>query len=112
VCAKRPGTVDSDTWNELHQGTTAAGGSILDYKRGPSDAIDPSKVVGTYAINTGNNTVTYTYGDPGGPYTYVVSGSVAPSPEAPGFMFCNVATGVSIPAIISASPTHALCTSP
>lgn len=59
------------------------GGPILDYKRGPSDAIDPSKVVGTYSINMGNNTVTYNYGDPSGPYTYVASGGASPNPETP-----------------------------
>jgi len=111
VCAKRPGPVDSDTWNELHQGTTAAGGPILDYKRGPSDPVDPSKVVGTYIINA-NNTVTYNYGDPGGPYTWVVTGGASPNPETPGFQFCNIATGALIPAIISTTPVHAFCASP
>jgi hypothetical protein len=43
---------------------------LVDYKRGPSDATDPSATVGTYVVNA-NNTVTYNYS--GGPsYTYDV----------------------------------------
>ena len=110
VCAKR--TTNNDTWNELHQGTTAAGGPIKDYKLGPNDPIDPSKVVGTYSIGTVQaNTVTYNYSDAGSPYTYVVRTFPNPGsdPNAAGHQFCNVATGELIPAIISTSPTHPLC---
>jgi len=107
VCAAR--TTNSDTWNELHQGAGAGPSPILDYKRGPADPVDPSKVVGTYLINVGANTVTYDYGDPGGPYTYTLTRIPQMNPELPSFGFCNVSTGERIPAIISSSQTHALC---
>jgi hypothetical protein len=59
------------TWQEFHQ----AGGTLIDYKRGPSDPVDPTKIVGTWAI-TGNSTrgwfVTYTYPPSGGTYNYSV----------------------------------------
>ena len=113
ACAKRaPGNPANDIWNELHQGTTAAGGNVMDYKRGPGHPVDPSKVVGTYFISLGANTVTYTYGDPGGPYTYSLRTVPNPDPNSPGFQYCNVATGERIPAIISATPIHLFCTAP
>jgi hypothetical protein len=84
VCARRPGTSIADSWNELHQGTTAAGGPIMVYKRGPSDPVDPSKVVGRYSIDTSASTVTYHYLDAGGPYTYAVRGLPSPNLPAPG----------------------------
>ena len=104
ACARRaPANPANDLWNELHQGTTAAGGPIMDYKRGPADPVDPSKVVGSYLINLGANTVTYTYGDPGGPYTYILSTLPPSGPGTPTFEYCNVATGERIPAIISST---------
>jgi hypothetical protein len=55
-----------------------AGGNITDYKKGPSDPIDPSKVIGTYSLGggpTGNITYSYT----GGPsYLYSVWGPTTP----------------------------------
>jgi hypothetical protein len=64
VCA----TLGSEAWQEWHNGTSS--GLLVDYKRGPSDATDPSATVGTYVVNA-DNTVTYNYS--GGPsYTYDV----------------------------------------
>ncbi|MEP6587728.1 MAG: hypothetical protein ABJA84_03090 [Polaromonas sp.] len=61
-------------WQELHQ----AGGALIDYKRGPGHAVDPSETVGSWAVagnNAGNNAkVTHNYGS-GGSYTYTVYGS-------------------------------------
>jgi hypothetical protein len=84
----------------------------MDYKRGPNDPVDPSKVVGRYTINTTANTVTYNYNDAGSPYTYVVRSILNPNPAAPGFQFCNVATGEVIPAVISSTAAQALWTNP
>ena len=54
-----------------------SGGNITDYKKGPSDPIDPSKVIGTYTIDNTNNTITYTYtGSPNSVFTYTVWGPV------------------------------------
>jgi hypothetical protein len=59
VCAQ----FGSDKWNELHQ---AAGmkGLMIDFKLGPTDPIDPSKVVGSYVISTNSDIrgeIVYTY---------------------------------------------------
>lgn len=62
-------------------------GNIKDYKKGPNDPNDPSKVVGTYSITgTSPGQITYTY--TGGPVdTYTVYGTV---PVASGsYDFCN-----------------------
>jgi hypothetical protein len=107
VCAKRP--PNGDTWNEFHRGVGTGPFPIIDYKRGPADPVDPSEVVGTYKIDTTNNTVTYDYGS-GGQYTFRVRQTPNPNPASPGYLFCNA--NEAIPAIISTSPTHALCNSP
>lgn len=54
---------------ELHQ----AGGSLVDYKRGPSDPVDKSQRVGTWGLTgvDGRTFVTYDYGS-GQVYTYSV----------------------------------------
>ena len=58
-------------WQEYHQ----AGGDLVDYKKGPSDTIDPSEKVGTWAVSGNTNgqraRVTHDYGT-GGKYTYTV----------------------------------------
>src|SRR5690349_21738395 len=41
------GSSGGNSWNELH-----AGGTITDYKLGPSSRVDPPKVVGSYAIGS------------------------------------------------------------
>jgi len=71
-------TVDPMTWQELHTGTaTSTTGSLVDYKRGPGHATDPSETVGTWTVNgngVGNASVTHNYGS-GGSFTYEVHGS-------------------------------------
>ena len=56
-----------------------SGGNITDYKKGPSDPIDPSKVIGTYVIDSGQGgEIVYTYtGSPNLSFTYTVWGPVA-----------------------------------
>lgn len=66
VCATR----GSDRWQEQHQGGPLSG-SLSDYKKGPTDPIDPTETVGTWSVNTTANTVTYTYTG-GSSYTYSV----------------------------------------
>lgn len=65
ACAVRGG----DRWQEEHH----PGGVLKDYKKGASDAVDPTKQVGTWSVGgTGANTmVTYIYGS-GGTYAYTV----------------------------------------
>ena len=57
------GTFPNATWNEL-----LSGGTITDYKLGPSSVTDPSQVLGTYTIGGQDNN------DPGGTVTYSYSG--------------------------------------
>ena len=58
------GVVGQEEWQEFHQGTSAAGGNLIDYKKGPTDPIDPSTSVGAWAILGSGDTsrVQYTYG--------------------------------------------------
>ena len=90
ACATRGG----DKWDELHQGTGFGPSNVEDYKLGPTDPVDPTKVVGTYTISNGQSpdTISYNYGDPGGPYRYVVIKSPNPNPLDTTYFFCNVAT--------------------
>ncbi|BCX87748.1 hypothetical protein MIN45_P0115 [Methylomarinovum tepidoasis] len=60
---------DSSTgekWQEYH----APSGALIDYKKGPSDPVDPSKTVGSWS--TSGAQVTYTYGQAS--YSYTVTG--------------------------------------
>ncbi|MDX2367868.1 MAG: hypothetical protein QNK36_05615 [Colwellia sp.] len=59
VCASFGG----EQWQELHTGA----GSLIDYKKGPVDPVDPSENVGSWSVS--GNTVTYNYGS-GGSYSY------------------------------------------
>jgi hypothetical protein len=71
VCA----ALGTDRWQEYHM----PGGDLWDYKRGPGNAVDPSKKVGNWSVtsvpignsNNTRETVTYNYGG-GNSYTYYV----------------------------------------
>ena len=68
-------TANPMTWQELHVGSP--GGALIDYKRGPGHAVDPSQTVGTWTVTgtgAGSSFVTHNYGA-GGSYTYSVYGS-------------------------------------
>lgn len=62
------GPAGNRTNQEFHNGTTA--GTIIDYKKGPSDAKDPTETIGTFTI-VGGNSVTYTY-NAGGTFSFTV----------------------------------------
>lgn len=74
--------VGNERWQSWHSGT-ATGGDLWDYKRGPTDAVDPSTKMGTYRIQStprdakvarstaSGDTVVYDYGS-GGSYSYAV----------------------------------------
>ena len=64
VCATR----GADRWQEQHR----AGGQLWDFKKGPSDPVDPTSQVGTWAIVSNDVIHSYT----GGPsFTYSIHGS-------------------------------------
>lgn len=72
VCSPAGCSGASCQWQEQHGGT--GGGTLTDYKKGPSDPIDPTKPVGTWSVATTGNTngkVTYSYTG-GGNYPYDV----------------------------------------
>ncbi len=69
-------TVPTMTWQELHSGG-AAGGSLIDFKRGPGHPVDPSETVGSWTVTgtgVGNSFVIHNYGT-GGSFTYEVHGT-------------------------------------
>jgi len=55
VCAQ----VGSERWQEWHNGGSS--GPVVDYKLGPSNPVDPTSTVGSYAISA-DGTISYTYG--------------------------------------------------
>ena len=61
-------TLGGSSWQSFHQ----SGGSLIDYKKGPGDPVDPSKVMGPWSIN--NDKVQYNYGT-GGVFEYEVCGT-------------------------------------
>ena len=64
VCAN----LGSERWQEYHSGSGNSG-ALIDYKKGPSDPVDPSKTVGSWSISGGQ--VIYNYGS-GGTYAYTL----------------------------------------
>jgi hypothetical protein len=52
-----------------------SGGTVIDWKKGASDPVDPTKAVGTYTIagSPTGATVSYTYNNGGGTYKYLVT---------------------------------------
>jgi hypothetical protein len=79
---------------EAHTGTTS--GNIVDFKKGPSDPIDPSKTIGTYSISggSGNGTITYSYTG-GGTFSYTVFGT-PPFNTPKTYDFCAGATPLAV----------------
>lgn len=66
---------------EYHTGSTSSPtGNIIDYKKGPNDPVDPSKLIGTYNITTttgrgAHAIIVYTYtGSSPTSFTYTVWG--------------------------------------
>jgi len=94
----------TENWNEQH-----VGGLVLDYKRGPSDTVDPSDTAahptGRYNISNNGNapaTVTYNYGgDSYGFKVYPNAGTIIPNPGS--YSFCTTGGGLNIAVTISAS---------
>jgi len=66
VCAAS--TSNTDTWSEVH-GTLSGGGtgagSLTEYAKGPDHPVDPSKVVGTWAVANNNGSSAYLVGKNG-----------------------------------------------
>ena len=64
------GETSPDRWQEQHHSNF----DLIDYKRGPTDKVDPTKKVGTWSLarnGTATATITYTY-EGGSSHTYGV----------------------------------------
>jgi hypothetical protein len=75
-----------------------AGGTLRDYKKGPTDPVDPSETVGTWSISgTGASTsVTHNYGSQS--YTWFACTTKSNGKPVTGdpISFCSSATGSSV----------------
>jgi hypothetical protein len=81
VCATR----GADRWQEQHR----TGGQLWDYKKGPTDPVDPTTQVGTWSISGNNVTYSYMGEGPVPSYTYSVHGSGT-------YSFCTRVNGSEI----------------
>lgn len=92
------GAVVPPTWTnqEIH----ASGGVLRDYKRGPTNGVDPTTTVGRYTIATSgsrNGIITYFYA--GGPtlFYFIQPQSGSPTDGHAGmYNFCPNATGTGL----------------
>jgi hypothetical protein len=90
------GSSPTAQWNELHTGSASSStGSMVDYKLGPTDKVDPSTTVGTYRISAGPlgggqnpGLITYTYGSQA--YGYYIVDNLS----HPQYSFCGATGGV------------------
>ena len=95
-------------WNELHASASGRG-NVLDYKKGPTDPVDPSDTpthpTGTFALSNGvggaqgPGIITYTYGS--GSYGYYVVDNLT----HPQYSYCGESGGAPNLAV-TISPTH------
>jgi len=69
VCAIR----GAERWQEEHRGV-APGGQLWDYKRGPTNPVDPTKHVGAWRIAGDNVSYAYLGGSPIFTYTVHANG--------------------------------------
>ena len=75
-------------------------GNVTDFKKGPSDKVDPTKVVGAYTVTT-DGYITYNYIG-GGSYTYQIFGNT--STLGPGtWDFCNGAAPITVRVVAGTS---------
>jgi hypothetical protein len=85
------GSTPHAEWSEWHTGSGSAG-TLVDWKKGPSDRSDPSSTVGSYSTSANGmlgGKVTYTYGS--GSYSYVVQAG-----SGPVYTFCPLAGGANL----------------
>jgi len=91
VCANR----GADRWQEFHR----SDGALIDYKKGSTDPIDPTKQVGTWSV-TGNGPgtkVNYVYG-PNERYSYTFH-----SNGSGGYSLCDGSTAISVTLLLNSA---------
>ncbi|WP_158931899.1 hypothetical protein [Acidisphaera sp. S103] len=104
------GNSPNATWNEQHKS-----GFVLDYKKGPSDPIDPSDTIahptGSYSVVSTNpinsqapGTITYTYGSASYTYTlYANMSGTIPFSSTGTYSFCGSGSAPMLAVTVSAS---------
>ena len=96
------GTPPTASWNELH-----SGGSVIDYKLGPTHAVDPSKTVGSYSFSgQAIGAVTYIYLNGGGTYSYNIRNNLGGTLGTGGsgsFSFCGIGGAPNLAVKVQAS---------
>ena len=82
------GSNGSESWNEGH-----CAGNLYDYKKGPTDPVDPQKQVGTYSyVTVGRSGAAVRYSYTGGPiFTYFVQ-----SISGGSYLFCATGGGADL----------------
>ena len=92
---------NGDTWDEILSGP-AGSGTVTDYKQGPGDPRDPSTQVGSYFINSDNNTIQYTY-PKAAPFTYTITSQGEQSPYTYG-LYTFASTQQTLNITVSSAP--------
>ena len=104
VCGRPAAGSTNDRWQEEHIVKTKNGGDLYDYKKGPTDKVDPRVKVGTWAASS--NQVTYTYDKytPTQTFTYsvfLISGDT--------YSFCTKVKGTEVVRANIITNTNAGC---
>jgi hypothetical protein len=90
------GSFNGESWNELH-----ANGSITDYKKGPTDRVDPSVQVGTYSVAMGDvGQLTDQYGG-ANDFSYNISQGAGTT-----YYYCGVSGNAPTLLTITIQPSH------
>jgi len=92
-------TVCTSDSQEQHLTAAQDGFNLWDYKKGPSDPVDPTAPAGNWSANNNttthsNGTVTYTYGS--NSYTFTLHKD--PSTSSTKYFFCSTGTGDNVEA--------------
>lgn len=113
VCASIGTNLATQVWQELHAGTTPAGGQLTDLKGNSITNTAAHELVGTWSAsgNGANTRVTYNYGT-GGTYTYEVcqQGAAVHFCGATNVTNATIITSGSCPAVAAAAAAPAALT--
>ena len=110
VCKKNTATPPDWEWQEWHSGSSGVANNLFDYKKGPTNAVDKTKAVGTWTVVASNRggTVTYNYGTPATTYTY----NVFKNTTTGTYDFCSTTVGAPASANVLGATLIGPTTSP
>jgi hypothetical protein len=97
----------NEVWDELHNGgPSSPGGVVLDYKKGPSDSVDPSDTVahptGSYVIGS-NGVITYTYPGVSTSPQYQIYDPNSSAPNPGTYTFCTQNGGLNLTVTVASA---------